>query len=422
MGEITSLRSFLRKARVVKDRVSTDYEIAKMLYNNQDKTLVFEKVADYNFRVVGNLCCSRESLYRTLSTDRERYNEKVARAVENPVTPKIVKRGKCFEAMAESLHELPILRHFKRDGGKYITSCIVVAKDPEHGRNVSVHRLMLLGENRLAIRLVERHLYEFHRRAEERGEPLEVAIAIGVHPAILYAAGYSPPLGYDELGLANALLNGKLELTRCKTVDIEVPAESEIVIEGRILPEEMVDEGPFVDITGTYDIVRKQPVVEVTSITHRKNAYYHALLPGGREHKVFMGMPIENKIYREVNKVVEVRNICLTDGGCNWLHGAVAISKKHAKDGRRAIHAALEVHPSMKHVIVVDDDIDVFDPAQVEFALATRFQANKDAVIFPGVKGSSLDPSADKNAITTKLGLDATKPLDRLKDFESAEI
>jgi UbiD family decarboxylase len=303
-----------------------------------------------------------------------------------------------------------------------MTSGIVVAKDPEHGRNASVHRLMLLGENRLAIRLVERHLYEYHRKAEERGEALEVAIAIGVHPAILYAAGYSPSLGYDELGLANALLDGKLELARCRTVDIEVPAESEIVIEGRILPGEKVDEGPFVDITGTYDIVRKQPVIEIAGIAHRRNPYYHALLPGGREHKVFMGMPIENKIYRKVKKVVRVKNVCLTEGGCNWLHGAVSIFKKRENDGRRAVHTALDAHPSMKHVIVVDEDIDVFDPVRVEFALATRFQANKDAVVFPGVKGSSLDPSADKNAITTKLGLDATKPLDKLKDFESAEI
>ncbi len=407
---------------MVEDRFSTDYGIARELYNNQDKTLVFEKVDGYDFRVIGNLCCSRDSLYRALSTGKEEYNEKVARAVENPVTPRIVKNARCFEGEVKGLHELPILRHFRGDGGKYITSGVVVAKDPEHGRNASVHRLMVMGENRLAIRLVERHLYEYHRRAEEGGEPLEIAIAIGVHPAVLYAAGYSPPRGYDELSLANALLDGKLELARCRTVDVEVPAESEIVIEGRILPGERVDEGPFVDITGTYDIVREQPVVEVTGIAHRRNAYYHALLPGGREHKVFMGLPIENKIYREVKKVVDVRNVCLTEGGCNWLHGAVAIFKKRAKDGRRAIHSAIEAHPSMKHVIVVDDDIDVFDPVRVEFALATRFQATKDAIVFPGVKGSSLDPSADKNAITAKLGLDATKPLDRLKDFESAEI
>jgi UbiD family decarboxylase len=281
---------------------------------------------------------------------------------------------------------------------------------------------MLLDENKMVIRLVERHLYMYHQRAEKRGEALEVAVAIGVHPAILYAASYSPPLGYDELSLANALLDRKLELARCESVDLEVPRESEVVIEGRILPGERAKEGPFVDITGTYDMIREQPVIEVTRIAHRSDPYYHALLPGGKEHRVFMGMPVESKIYMELRKVVDVKNVCLTDGGCNWLHGAVAIVKKREEDGRRAIHAALEAHPSMKHVIVVDEDIDVFDPAMVEFALATRFQASRDAIVFPGVKGSSLDPSADKNAITTKLGLDATKPLNRIKDFEPVSI
>lgn len=424
MGEVTSLRSFLEEEKVVKikDSVSPEYEIAKMLHRNQDKTFVFENVRGYGFKVVGNLCCTREGLYRALNTSKEEYNEKIARAVESPVAPKIIGRGECFEAEAENLKELPVLKHFRGDGGRYITSGMVVAKDPEHGRNASVHRLMLLDENKMAIRLVERHLYMYHQRAEKRGEALEVAVAIGVHPAILYAASYSPPLGYDELSLANALLDRKLELARCESVDLEVPRESEVVIEGRILPGERAKEGPFVDITGTYDMIREQPVIEVTRIAHRSDPYYHALLPGGKEHRVFMGMPVESKIYMELRKVVDVKNVCLTDGGCNWLHGAVAIVKKREEDGRRAIHAALEAHPSMKHVIVVDEDIDVFDPAMVEFALATRFQASRDAIVFPGVKGSSLDPSADKNAITTKLGLDATKPLNRIKDFEPVSI
>lgn len=421
MGEVTSLRSFLRAEKVVKvkESVSPEYEIAEMLRRDQDKILVFENVEGYGFRVVGNLCSTREALYRALGTSRREYHEKILRAVENPVAPKITGRGRCFEREAESLGELPVLRHFRRDGGRYITSGVVIARDPEHGRNASVHRLMLLDRDKMAIRLVERHLYTYHRRAEKRGEPLEVAIAIGVHPAVLYAASYSPPLGYDELSLANTLLDQELRLARCETVALEVPGESEVVLEGRILPGERVREGPFVDITGTYDIVRRQPVVEVTRIAYRENPYYHALLPGGREHRVFMGMPVESKIYIELRKLVDVRDVCLTEGGCNWLHGAVAIAKKKEEDGRRAIHAALEAHPSMKHVIVVDEDIDVFNPTMVEFALATRFQASRDAIVFPGVKGSSLDPSADENAITTKLGLDATKPLDRLKDFET---
>ncbi len=422
MGEITSLRNFIQKELVFKDNVSTEYEISKILNENQKKTVVFENVDEYKFRVVGNLCYSRESLYRALDTNKELYNDKVADIVENPHLPGIINKGHFHDVEAESIKELPILRHFTGDGGRYITSGIVIVKDKEYGRNISIHRLMLLDDQRLAIRIVERNLYKFLGKAEKNGSPLEIAIVIGVHPAILYSAGYSPPLGYDEFGIANRLLNDKLKLARCKTVNIEVPSESEIVIEGRILPDVRVNEGPFVDITGTYDIVRKQPVVEVTGVFHRKNPYYHALLPGGNEHKVFMGLPIENKIYKEVNKVVKVNNVCLTEGGCNWLHGVVSILKGNENDGRIAIHAALDAHPSMKHVIVVDDDINVFNPINVEFSVATRFQASKDAIVFPGVKGSSLDPSADKKSITTKLGLDATKSLSRLRDFESADI
>jgi UbiD family decarboxylase len=421
---MTSLRRFLEGEKVieVEDILSPEYEIGKVLHRNQDMPIIFENVEGSEFKVVGNLCSTRGALYRALGAERGGYNEKVINALKNPIQPEVIDQGRCFEVKAGSLEKLPILRHFRGDGGRYITATVVIARDPEYGRNASVHRLMLLDEDRMAIRLVERHLYNFHKRAEERGEALEVAIAIGVHPAVLYAASFSSPTGYDELGLANSLLHGRLKLARCKTLDLEVPENAEIVIEGRILPKERADEGPFVDITGTYDMVRKQPVIEVARVTHRRNPYYHALLPGGREHRVFMGMPAETKIYGELKKSLSVRNVCLTDGGCNWLHGAVSIVKKNENDGRRAIHAAFAAHKSMKHVVIVDEDIDVFDPERVEFALATRFQATKDAVIFPGAKGSSLDPSADKNAITTKVGLDATKPLDRLKDFESASM
>lgn len=421
---MTSLRDFLKGEKVVRieDVLSPEYEIGKVILRNQDVPIIFEHVKGSRFKVVGNLCSTREALYRALQTDKGEYNDRVLHALENPIKPEVLESGTCFEVEARSLAELPVLRHFKGDGGRYITASVVIAKDPKYGRNASVHRLMLLDGGKMAIRLVERHLYKYYKRAERQGKALEVAIAIGVHPAVLYAASFSPSIGYDELSLANSLLNGKLKLARCGSVDLEVPENAEIIIEGRLLPNDRVDEGPFVDITGTYDIVRKQPVIEVTRITHRENPYYHALLPGGKEHKVFMGMPAETKIYEELKKVVEVKNVCLTDGGCNWLHGAISIVKKDEKDGRRAIHTALNAHKSMKHVVVVDDDIDVFNPREIEFAIATRFQALKDAVVFPGAKGSSLDPSADKNAITTKLGLDATKPLGRLKDFEQASM
>ena len=260
----------------------------------------------------------------------------------------------------------------------------------------------------MAIRLCERDLYRYFRRASRNGKGLEIAIAIGVHPAILFSAAFSYSIYLDELKLATSLLGG-LELAECETVDLEVPKESEIVIEGKILPNEEAWEGPFMDITGTYDIRRKQPVIEVTNIMHRRDAIYHALLPAGEEHKLLMGMPQEPRIFESVQKIAEVKNVCLTRGGCNWLHGVISIKKNSPGEAKNVILSALAAHPSMKHVIVVDDDIDIFNPVEVEYAIATRFQGDKDLIIIKGAKGSSLDPSSKKEGVTTKLGIDATR-------------
>lgn len=416
------MREFIKKELVVRDKVSTEYGVSKFLYENQDRTVFFENVEGYDFKIVGNVCPSRERLYAALETDREGYIKSVLGAIKNPVEPVLTNIGKCYEVEEKCLLDLPMLRHFERDGGRYITTSAVVANDPDYGRNVSIHRMMVLDEKRLAIRVVERHLYMYYKRAEERDESLDVAICIGLHPAVFFACAYPVPLGYDEFKLASSLMGSPIELVRCRNVNLEVPSDSEIVIEGKMLANERVDEGPFADITGTYDIVRKQPVIEVSRIIHRKNPIYHALLPSSKEHRIFMGMPQEPKIFSAVKKVANVKNVCLTDGGCNWLHGVVSIAKKTEGDGRKAIDAALEAHRSMKHVVIVDDDIDIFDNKRVEYAIATRFQAHERTTIRKGVKGSSLDPSASEGAITTKVGIDATKVLDKGNAFEVATM
>ncbi|MFQ5887571.1 MAG: UbiD family decarboxylase, partial [Candidatus Hydrothermarchaeales archaeon] len=316
------------------------------------------------------------------------------------------------------LNKIPILKHFKGDGGRYITSGIVVANDEEFGRNVSIHRMMVLDKTRLAARLVERHLWKYHQRAEARNEPLEVAIAIGVHPAVFFASAYSVPEGYDEFKLASSLLGKPLELVDCEDVDLQVPRYAEIVMEGRILPKERVDEGPFVDVTKTYDIIRREPVIEISRITHRREPIYQALMPSSNEHRIFMGMPREPSIFRSVEKVADVKNVCLTEGGCNWLHGVVSIKRTGETDIKEVIKAAFDGHHSMKHVIIVDDDIDIFNPDEVEYALAMRFQGDRDITLMKNVKGSSLDLSAGEGAMTTKVGLDATKPPDNPDVYE----
>ena len=213
-------------------------------------------------------------------------------------------------------------------------------------------------------------------------------------------------------------------LARCLGVDLEVPAESEIILEGRIT-HQLVDEGPFVDLTGTHDLVRRQPIVEIDRITHRANPIYQALLPGGPEHKVLMGMPREPTIFAAVSEVCECRDVLITPGGASWLHAIVQIHKGGPVDGRRAGEAAFRGHTSLKHVVVVDDDVDIHDSEAVEWAIATRFQADRDLLSWSDQPSSSLDPSAKQipgqKARTAKMGLDATIPWDSSAGPSNAE-
>jgi UbiD family decarboxylase len=221
----------------------------------------------------------------------------------------------------------------------------------------------------------------------------------------------SPDKGVDELAIAHSL--APTPLTRCKTVDLSVPAECEAVLEGRITGQ-LAAEGPFIDLTETWDIVRQQPVIEIDCITHRPSPIYHALLPGGLEHKLLMGLPREPTIFQAVSEVAHCRAVSITPGGMSWLHAVVQIAKRGPDDGRRAVKAAFRGHSSLKHVVVVDDDVDPFDPAAVEWAIATRFQADRDLMVFEDRPSSSLDPSAKlvpgQKARSTKMGLDATIP------------
>jgi len=247
---------------------------------------------------------------------------------------------------------------------------------------------------------------------------VDVAVCVGVPPNVLAAAATSVEIGINELEIANAL--EPLQVVRAKTVDIYVPAEAEFVLEGTVYRDRRHAEGPFVDLTETQDIVRQEPVFVVKAITHRKDAFWHALLPGGLEHKLLMGMPREPTVFKKVNEVVRCLDVNVNPGGCSWLHAIVQIEKRHEDDGRKAIRAAFSGHTSCKHVFVVDDDIDIYNPQEVEWAMATRFQGDVDMIVLPRERGSSLDPSAEPEThLTAKIGFDLTKPLDaKGKKFE----
>ena len=371
-------------------------------------------------KVIMNLLGSREELAAMLKVPKEEIISKLS-AVSPEGEVRLVSDSPTLEVVEDEvdLTKLPILTHFEKDGAPYLTAGIVVS---EYGGtvNASIHRLMLLGKDRLAARLVPpRHTYLLHRKAAEKGEPLPVAIVLGCDPTIIYATSTRVPVG-KEFEYAAALRGGPIELFECEN-GVKVP-HSEIVLEGYIDPEERVDEGPFVDITGTYDHVRKEPVIRITRVLHRKDPIYHGILPAGPEHLLMMGVPYEPRIFRAVGEVTTVRNVVLTEGGCCYLHAVVQIEKQTEGDGKNAIMAAFAAHTSLKHVVVVDEDIDIFDPNDVEFAIATRVKGDTDLMIIPNVRGSSLDPRGAPDGTTTKIGIDATKVLVEKENFERAEI
>ena len=411
------LRSFIEQLdkkgeliRITKP-VSTEYDLASVIEALGEKPVFFENVKESSMPVVAGLVSSKDLIARSLGISKEQLLPKLSSAIEKPVPPQVAVKGECQEIVEKDvdLTKLPIMRYIEKDGGKYISSAVSIVRDPELGRNMCFHRLMLLNKNHFAVRIVEDRGTD--TALKKAGGELDIAICIGNSTAVLLAAATSLPKGVDELGMANAL--EKTELVKCKTVNLEVPKECEIVLEGRITKEK-TSEGPFLDLTGTADKIRQQPIIEIKCITHREKPIYQTILAGRNEHKFLMGMPKEPTIFNEVNKVCECKDVYITPGGCSWLHAIVQIKKKNPDDGKKAIAATFEGHKSLKHCVIVDDDINIYDPHDVEWAIATRFQADKNAVILSKQPGSSLDPSGDlsegKKATTAKAGLDATIP------------
>ena len=414
------LRNFLDAARQqgwlvnIHRPVRTELELAAVAYALDGRPVLFDHIVGHpGWRVVSGVAAARQHFALALGCEPAELLFRLAQAQAHPQPAPVVDAAPCQEVVHRpgDLRELPILKHLPDDAGPYVTSAVAIVRDPETGLNASYHRLLRLDARHAAARLVEnRGTYNVWRKS---AEDVPVAIAIGLPLHALLAASMSPPPGVFEMDVAQAL--APTPLVRCLTHDLLVPAQAEIVLEGRIT-HRLVKEGPFVDLTETSDIVREQPVIEIDAITHRRDPIYHALLPGQLEHKLLMGMPKEPGIFAAVREVADVRNVHITPGGASWLHAVVQIAKGHPDDGRKAIEAAYRGHGSLKHVVVVDEDIDIFDPNDVEWAIATRVQAGRDVIIFRDQPSSSLDPSArhapGQKSRSDKAGVDATIPWD----------
>jgi len=401
--------------------VSKNLEMAGILKKLEPSPVLFTNVREVPFPVVGNLFCSKQAFMDYFGHPAAKMIPFLIDAIDHHKPCDIVNTAACQEVAMEppDLDKLPLLFHCAGDGGNYISSGVVLASHPKFGQNADFHRCMQFSKSEMSVRVVSnRHFDHFLKELKT----LDVAICIGNPPNILAAAATSVDLGVNELEIANAL--EPVKVVKAKTSDLLIPAECEFVIEGTINLDLTHSEGPFVDLTETYDVIRKQPVLQVKAITHRRDATWHALLPGALEHKLLMGMPREPTIFTKVNEVVRCLDVNVNPGGCSWLHAIVQIDKQSDEDGQKAIRAAFEGHRSCKHVYVVDKDIDIYEPEQVEWAMATRFQGDQDLVIMERAPGSSLDPSAEAGThMTTRLGFDLTAPLKTAgKSFSKVEF
>ncbi len=392
----------------VREPVDPRYEIASRLRRLEGTPVLFENVVGSDLPVAGNLLSRMDLLCESLGFGPEEWIPRLSEAMAHP-GPVSETEG-AFEYLEPDLDRLPILTHYPKDQGPYVTSGVVFARRGDV-RNLSFHRLCRIGRDRFVGRLVEkRDLHTMYLDAREHGEDLSVSVAIGNRSGVLVAGATSVARGEYELGIAAALEHG-IEVCRARSNPTSYPIDSEVVLEGRILHDETTREGPFVDLTNTYDAVRDQPVIVVDRIARRKGAVYHALLPGGNEHRLLMGAPRTPTIDRSLRAAgIDVVQIHLTEGGSGWLDAVVSIRKHRESDPRTAIEAAIRGHRSLKKITIVDADVDVTDPHEVNYALTMYWEAGKELVL-SDTKGSSLDPMATPDGTGSKIAFDATRPL-----------
>lgn len=418
-------REMLRGVQVVDELVSVRHEMLERSMASEHRPLLLTNVKESPGHRAALNIIDRHRLCDSFGVEPGELIDILAWAMKNPSEPVLVgaPEAPVLENTMEKvdLSTLPIPWHYPEDGGRYQSASMIIA---QYGgtRNASFHRQLLRDATHTVSRFVPRHLRTMTDNAIESGDEIPIAVVNGPDPVVLLAGAMSFDEPLDELRVA-AALHERFYNSPLRNVELSngvaVPADSEYAMEARITLQ-TDREGPYVDITGTLDHVRLEPVIEYDAIHHRDSPVFHALIPAGLEHKTLMGLPRAPTIKAAVSEVVTCTDVYLTEGGCGWLSSVVQIVPKQKGDGVQAIYAALDGHRSMKQVIVVDEDIDVTDPARVEWALMTRWQPDRDTVILSSQKGSSLDPSRDEDGTTSKIGMDATldPSIDR-SSFES---
>jgi 2,5-furandicarboxylate decarboxylase 1 len=431
-GDNQSLRGFLQLVETeypdellrVRDPIELRFDATALVFEldhaGKSPVIMFENVRGSGMPLVTNVAGNRKLLAACLGVEAADLPTAFRERCQKYIRCEVVERGAWDELVLEGddvdLTKLPIPLQFKVDAAPYITAGQIVARDPVSGIDTTgFHRLMLNGKNRLGVSLhSRRRLYEFHRRAEERGQSLPAAITLGTHP--LHYMGsmvYAYPPHVRKFEIIGGLFGEPYRLARCGIADLEVPAGAEIIIEGEILPNVHEPEGPFSEFTGYASYRSTQNVFVAHRIRMRRDAIFHSVTSGmSRDHILISCITREGEILNTLRRnLPNVQAVHVPHTTCGAFMAFISMKKIAEGEPQMAIMAALGTELYTKYVIVVDDDVDIFNINDVMWALATRMRAEKDIIFIPGAKGAILDPTSDPETFTlTKMGIDATRP------------
>ena len=420
---VTTLRGWLDhlaardRLAIIRPGISLTFDLAAIAKRlDGHKATLFPHPGGHPMPVISGLVSDRQWIAEAMGVDAKDVLARFQEAALNPLPWQEVDTAPAQEVVHRDVdltRQLPIPVHNEHDNGAYVTAGLLIARNPATGiQNVSIHRLQVSGPNRLGALLLPRHTHMFFDMAEAYGQPLDVAIVVGVDPLTLLSSQAIAPIDFDELTIAGALHGAPLPVVKCLTNDVRVPATAEIVLEGRLMPHVRELEGPFGEFPQYYGEQAKRHVIELSALTHRKDAMFHTIVGGGLEHLLLGGIPREATLLAHLRRSFpNVRDVHLARGGVCRYHLYVQIAKRQEGEAKNVMMGAFAGHYDIKQVIVVDEDVDIHNPTEVEWAVATRFQADRDLLVASESQGSKLDPSA-RNGVGAKMGLDATKPLD----------
>lgn len=409
--------------------IDYNYEMGAVLkYFNNKQPILFNKIKNSSMSSIGGLYGDRNIIYDLLNMNHENRIHKFMEGIVNPEPYKVVKTGPVKENIIKRNIDLqrilPINKFQGKDSSNFITAGLLVVKESETGKHyTSVRRLQVNGGNEVSALIASAKLTNYFLEQEKKGKSLEVAIVFGYDAATLMASQVSSSTyGLDKHKIDSSLRGEALELVKCETVDILVPAYAEIVLEGKLVAGKRELEGPFGELMGYYGPRDPHPIIEIDCITHRNKAIYQTAFPCREEH-VANGLIREVELYYHLKNQVDIVDVNVTEGGGYRFNAFISINKKKPGDGKTAILAALGLNKDLKQVVIVDEDVDIFDLQDIEWAITTRAQASMDFAIVEGALGSPLEPSHELRDVTDKVGIDATKPLvDEEGKFERATI